>query len=285
MRDTHHFPVKALTLALLLAASLILGAAVPAQAGLYYEAETTVDKGAGSSVVHAWVDGENARIEMIESDNPVVGKNTYLITRDAGKTLYLVDPKEETYSEFNLAAMMNLVEGMSGLVNLEFSDPEVEKLDEKDGGEILGYSTRYYKYQTSYTFRMKIMGIKNSTFTETIQEMWTTDAVDAPALGVWLRKEGRTSGDSGLDDIIAAEMEKIQGFPLKTIAVSSSVSGKKGKTQTTKTTTEVTVLREESVDAAKFEIPSNYQRTELLGGAGGEEGGGNPFKGIFGGGR
>jgi len=269
-----------------LAFTLTFALAPASDAGIYYEAKTTVDQGPGSSLVHAWVDGENARIEFIESDTPITKKGTYFVTRDAGKTLYLVNPKDETYSEFNLAAMINLAEGMSGLVNLEFSEPEIEKLDERDGGSILGHSTRYYKYSTQYDFRMKVLGMKRSSFTETIQEMWTTNDFDKPALGVWLRKEGRSAGDSSLDRMISAEMEKIQGFPLKTVAVSSSVSGKKGKTTTTKMTTEVLVIREEAVKANRFEIPSDFERVDILTGtASDEEGGGNPLKGIFGGSR
>jgi Domain of unknown function (DUF4412) len=281
MHKTKTFRFLSAALAVVLALIFVQ----PSEAGIYYEAKTTVDQGAGSSLVHAWVDGENARIELIESDNPLTKKNSYFITRDAGKTLYIVNPEDKTYSEFDLAAMINLAEGMSSLVNLEFSDPEIEKLDEKDGGSILGHSTRYYKYRTQYDFQMKMMGIKRSTFTETIQEMWTTTDLDQPALGVWLRKEGRSAGDSSLDRLIAAEMEKVQGFPLKTVAVSTSISGKKGKKTTTKSTTEVLVIREEAIEASRFEIPADYERVELFPAGEGEEGGSNPFKGIFGGSR
>lgn len=260
-----------------------LAAASIASAGVYYEARTTVDGGSGSMYVHAWIDGENARIDMVESDNPMMKSGTYMVTRDAGRTLYLVNPKEETYSEWDLAAMMNLVEGMSGLVNMEFSTPEVEELESGDGGKVAGYSTRYYKYRTSYDMKMKILGMKRGMSSVSLEEMWVTNEFDQPAMTVWLRK-GARSGDSSLDRMIAAEMEKIKGFPLKTVVVSSTVGGKKGKETTTKSTMEVETIREESVNAKKFEIPTDYQRVDLLTGTD-DEGGGNPLKGLFGGGR
>ncbi|MCB1032704.1 MAG: DUF4412 domain-containing protein [Acidobacteria bacterium] len=269
---------KTILLAFLISCLALAGGA---SAGVYYEAKTTVDNGPGSMLVHAWIDGENARIEMIESDNPMMKDGTYMITRDAGKTLYLVNPKEETYSEWDLSAMMNLVEGMSGLVSMEFSEPEVEKLDEKDGGTIAGYSTRYYKYRTSYDMQMKILGMKRNMSSVSLQELWLSDDLDQPAMTVWLRK-GARSGDGSLDRLIAAEMEKVKGFPLKTVTVSSSVGGKKGKETTSTTTMEVTTLRNESVDAKRFEIPSDYRRVDLLTGTESDEEGSNPLKGLFG---
>lgn len=262
----------------------LLAMAGTASAGVYYEARTTVEGGEGSMLVHAWIEGENARIDVVESENPMMKGGTYMVSRDAGRTLYLVNPKEKTYSEWDLAAMLNLADSMSGLVDMEFSDPEVEQLEEGDGGTIAGYPTRYYKYRTTYDLKMKILGMKRNMASSSIEEMWVTNAFDLPAMAIWLRK-GVRSGDSGLDRVIAAEMEKVKGFPLKTVVVSTTVGGKKKRETTTKSTMEVQTLREESVDLEKFEIPSDYERVDLLTGVEDEEGGGNPLKGIFGGGR
>ena len=257
-----------------------LATAPMAAAGVYYEARTTIEGGTGSMFVHARIDGENARIDIIESENPMMKSGSYMVTRDAGRTLYLVDPKEETYSEWDLAAMLNLVEGMAGLVNMEFSEPEVEALEEREGEKVAGFSTRYYKYRTSYDMKMKMLGMKRNMSSVSLEEMWVTDAFDQPAMAVWLRK-GARSGDSALDRFIAAEMEKIKGFPLKTVVVSTTVGGKKKRETTTKTTMEVETLRKEAIDAKRFEIPTTYRRVDLLGGSGDEDGG-NPLKGLFG---
>ncbi|MCH9648456.1 MAG: DUF4412 domain-containing protein [Deltaproteobacteria bacterium] len=274
--------MKQLTLALTLVGALTGTLTQPAFGGVYYEAQTTMDKGAGSSTVHAWIDDQHARVEFIESDIPMTKKGTYLISRDGGQTLFMVNPSDETYSEWDFSAMINLAEGMSGLVNLEFSDPEVELLEEGDGGEVLGYPTRHYKYRTSYDFRMKILGMKRSNHTVTIQEMWVSQEFSDAGLNAWLRKSGRSSGDSSLDRLIGTEMEKIQGFPLKSEVVTTSVGGKKGKTQTSRSTTNVTLIRKESVKADRFEIPSHYQRVELLPTGGEGEGDENPLGSIFG---
>lgn len=268
----------------------VLLAALPrvASAGVYYEARTTVDQGVGKTLVHAWVDGDNARIEFRESDLPSTAKGTYLITRDAGRTLLLVNPKEKTWAEWDLAAMVNLLEGMGGLFSMEFSDPKVEKLEERDGGSMLAHATTYYKYRTRYDLTMRIMGMKQVMSTDTIQEIWTTDAFPHPALGVWLRKEGRSTGNGSLDKLLSAEMGKMRGLPLKVVSVSTTVGEKKGKPTTTRTVTEVLVIRDESVAGERFEIPATFEKVDLLpaAAAGGDgQTQENPLAGLLGGGN
>jgi hypothetical protein len=260
-----HKSLRFLSLSLVLA----LLAVSPALAGVHYKADTvTSGSQSGRTSVEAWVDGPKAKIVFTESDQPMMGRNDYLVTTDGGKTLYLVDPDEETYMEWNLEGMLATVgsamESMKGLVNLEFSDANVEKLAEEPGGEILGYPTTHYRYRTSYTTSVKVMGMKRASSTETVQDVWTTGAFDAAALGVWLRNEPPATGIEGLDELIAAEMDKVTGLPLKSVSVSTT-TGQKGKRQGSATTeTEVTLIEEVSVPAETFEIPAGYTRQEMM---------------------
>lgn len=256
--------------------------AVPCHAGLYYEAVTTVDQGAGANTVHAWVEGDMARIEIVDSDSPALGKGNYLVTQDAGRTMFLVNPKDQTYFRFDVSAMVTALDGMPGLVDMQFSDPVVEKLDEGDGPTLLGHETRYFKYRTEYDLKLKVLGMRRNMSTDSVQEIWTTDAYDMPGIYAWLGQKSRSTGDTGLDDLIAAEMDKVQGLPLKTVTVSTTTN-KKGKGDTVTSTTEVTTLREESVPADRFVVPEGYRETQLPG-VGGDEDSGNPLKGLFGGG-
>lgn len=259
--------------------------AFPAAAGIHYRATTTIDPEQGKdqvTQVEAWVDGGFAKILFGESDQPLMPKGTYLLTRDAGKTLYLVDPKEKTYSRWDLEAMLaslgQIIEGLGGLVDLEFSDPEVATLGSAPGPEILGYPTTHAKFQTAYTVKVKVLGMKRDSRTETIQEVWTTDAFGDPALGIWLRKEPPKTGNEGIDRLIAAEIDRVQGFPLKTVAVATTVGGKRGQqTSTSRTETVVTMLEETAVPGSTFELPAGYKETQMTGA---EED--NPLGGIFG---
>lgn len=256
--------------ALALFTALFATAASPAAAGIHYRADTNTAPERGKAQVmsvEAWVDGPNAKVVFRESDQPMLSEGTYLVTRDGGQTLFLVDPEEQTYTEWDIAGMLGMVggvmEGMQGMMNLEFSDVAVEKLAEEPGGELLGYPVTHSQYRTSYTTSIKVLGMKRQNTTETVQDLWTTDAFGDPALGVWLRAEPPATGMEELDQLIAAEMEKVQGFPLKTVSVSTS-TGQKGKETTTRSETVVTELQETAVPEGTFEIPAGYTRTEMM---------------------
>ncbi len=279
---------KALTVA-----AALLCAAGSAFAGVYYEAVTTTEGkggGMGDVTVHAWVDGEMAKVEFTESGNPFMGPGTYLLTRNGGKTVYLVNPSEKTYAEWDMEAMMNMAGGAmkmaKGMMNMKFSDPQVEKVDEEAGGTILGLPTTHYVYRTTYSMEMKFMGMHQKNTTVQDQEIWSTTALDMPAMGIWLKDSGPKTGDEQLDALVQAEMDKVKGFPLKQVTVTTTTDEKKGKSQTSTTTMEVTKLEKTSVPESTFVIPASYTETSLVpeGGEDEEEGQGNPLSKLFGGG-
>lgn len=256
----------------LAAFTLFLAAAAPALAGIHYQAETTTSpEGQKPQVirVEGWVDGGKAKVLFSESDQPMLSEGAYLLTQDGGKTVLLVDPEEKTITEWDLQAMLGMVggivQGMQGIMNLEFSDVKVEELEQGSGGELLGYPVAHAKHRTTYTTSIKVLGMKRASTTETVQEVWTTDAFGDPALGIWLRSEPPTTGIEDLDALIAAEMEKVEGFPLKTVSVSTT-TGQKGKREsTTRSQTAVTLLEEVAVPEATFELPAGYERVSLTG--------------------
>jgi hypothetical protein len=273
--------------------SLVLAALAPAaEAGIYYRAVTTTQGQKGEMAVQGWVSGPQAKIEFEESASPGVPKGGYLLTTDGGKTLYMVDPKEKTYSRFDLealfATMNQVMEAAGPMLSIDIVDPQVTLLSEESGGALLGLPTRHYRYKTTYDMQMKIMGMNRGNSVESVQDVWTTDALDAEALGVWLRKD-RPTGWEGLDRLIQQEMSKARGFPLRTV-VETTTTGEKGKrSQTTVAETVVTELdQDRSIPDSTFVIPSDYEEVAMpaLGAEqqeGGEEGG-NPLQKIFGGG-
>lgn len=276
--------------ALLVLAALL--AAVPAEAGIHYKAATTTqgDNVDQTTRVEAWVDGPRAKVVFRESDTPGLTRDSYLLTQDGGKTLYLVDPKEKTYAEWDLEAMFqmlgNMMESIQPIVNMEIQNVEVKDLGTGPGPALHGLSTTRHEYETSYDMKVKVLGMGRTNHVDTRTEVWSTDQLGDPALGVWLRSAPVT-GFPGVDELVAAEMEQVKGFPLKTVA-RSTTTGQKGKRQTTTTTTmEVTELeRGVDVPASTFEIPEGYTRSEstLPEAEEGEEEG-NPLGKIFGRGR
>jgi hypothetical protein len=271
-----------------LVAVLIVGmlAASSASAGIHYRARTYQD-GANAAeqmnmTVEAWIDGQNAKILFQESGNPFMTKGTYLVTSDGGQTLYLVNPEEQTYSEWDLDAILqmagNAMQSMGPMLDFKFENPRVETLLEEDGGKIHGYSTVHHRFRTTYTMHMKIMGMKRSQGHQSVQDIWSTDDIDHEALGVWLKREPPSMGDTGLKELVEAEMSKMKGFPLKTVD-EVTTTGKKGRQQVTRTIAEVEELGETSIDSSTYEIPAGFQQVQMMPQSEEQEGGG--IGGLF----
>jgi hypothetical protein len=246
-------------------------AVAPAAAGIRYKAVTKNQDPAGrasQTVVDGQVSGGKARVEFRESANPFTAAGSYLITKDGGRTVYLVNPEDKTWAVFDveqmLGAMGGVLQSMGPLLKLEFTDPKVEKLGEEDGGTVAGLPTRHSRFRTSYSMKVKVLGMGQATEVVTDQEIWATSAVSDAGLGVWLRSSSPRTGNEQLDKLIAAEAGKVTGFPLKTVTVSTS-KDKKGKESVSRMTMEVTELKTGvTVPETAFEIPAGYEETQIV---------------------
>jgi hypothetical protein len=253
-------------------AALLTLAAAPVFAGFHYKStthmENTQARGPLNDMqVEGWADGGKSRVEFRESSNPILKRGSYLIAKDSGKTVFLVNPEDKTYMAWDVESMLggmgNMMNGVGALLKIEISDPKVEKISEEDGGTLLGYPTRHVRYRTSYSMTMKVLGRGNTNDVVIDQDLWMAPKLLDPALGVWLRTP--RTGNEQIDKLIKAEMGKIQGIPLKTISVNTSTDKKRGSTQVTKTTTEVTQIDPAAkVPASSFEIPAGYRETQLM---------------------
>lgn len=249
---------------------LLLAAAAPSWAGVHYKAVTTNQDAKAKETkmqVEGWVSGDNAKVVFQDSNNPMAQEGAYLITKDGGRTVYLVDPKEKTYMKWDIEAVLGMagavMEGMGPLLKMEFTEPKVEKLAGGDGGTIHGLPTQHSKYRTSYSMKIRVMGMANESNIVSEQDIWSTTKLADPALGVWLRKNPPKLGNEQFDKLIKAEMEKVSGYPLKTVTFTTTTD-KKGRQNTSRSTMEVTQLdMNANVPANSFEIPGGYEETQM----------------------
>lgn len=272
--------------------ALLLVLAVPCSAGIHYKAVTKTQDAAnktGDIQVEGWVSGDNAKVAFIESaGNPFTEKGTYIVTKDGGKTLFLVNPGEKTYAEWSLQGLMGTIgavmNGMGPLLKVQFSDLKSDKISEEDGGLVLGQPTRHYKFRTSYTMTIKVLGMGNTADVVQEQDVWATTKLSDAALGVWLRADPPRTGNAEFDKLLTGEAGKYQGFPLKLVTVSTSTQKKGNKSTTTRSTMEVTQLDAgASVPASAFEIPAGYEETQIpLGPQQGQAGEGQERGGLRG---
>ncbi|MBZ5568221.1 MAG: DUF4412 domain-containing protein [Acidobacteriia bacterium] len=237
----------------------LLMATAHALAGVEFVAQTRSD-GGGDVTVHAFVSGSRAKVVFVESDAEIYATGDYMLSPDEGKTLYLVSPATRTYTRYDVQAMMagmgGMVQGMRGMMKVTFESPKIEKLLEEDGGAIAGLPTRHYRYRTSYAVSMHITGAKKvSTVTE--EDIWTTEQLADPALKVWLKRDPPTTGDEQVDNMIRAEMSKVEGFPLKRVTVTrtTDASGERSS----RSEMNVLEVKQVRVPESEFALPRGYR--------------------------
>lgn len=271
----------------------VTAAVVPVHAGITFEQKVT-SSGAGRGMemtIRGWAEDGKAKILYEESNNEIMGDGSYLLTLDGGETVYLINPKEKTYSEFDMAQMMSfltsLEEASGGMVNIDFEDPMSETLATGPGEPVLGYATTHHKWRSGYTMKMKMAFMKQENRIETVTDAWVTTEVFDPGLYSWLRAMPTTTGDPELDEILTQDMDKIdEGLVLK-MDQTMTTTNKKGKQRTSTTHYEVISLETGDVPDEHFAMPVGYEEkplipaTEQQGGAD-EKKGGNPLKNIFG---
>jgi hypothetical protein len=250
-------------------------------AGTVYTAKTTSEGGkqaaAESSTVKAWVSGDKAKVEFQESGNPMMAKGSYLVTRDGGKTILMVSPKDKTYMKWDMEGMMQFAGGAMKMMNMKISDPVVEKLAEEPDGLVAGLPTIHYRFRTSYATSMSFMGMKQNTKSVLEEDVWSAPKLIEAALGLWLRKTPPSMGNEELAKLVNAQMNKMEGFPLKRRSVRTTTD-EKGKAQTVTTVMEVTELLPSIIPDSTFEVPADYKETSMFG-----EGEDNPMAKMFGG--
>lgn len=260
-RISRRLPAAALLLSALLAP-------VAARAGFHFQSTTTVEtsRGPQKTVVEAWADGDKGRVEFKESANPITEAGTYMLTRDGGRTLLLVNPEEKSYGEMNLDALLGSVGavmgGMGPLLKIEISNPKVETLLDEAGPTMLGQPTRHLKFRTAYQMKVKVFGMGKANDVLTEEEYWVTDRLLDKSFGMWLRTSKPKTGNADLDRLIAAESEKIKGIPLKSVTVTTTSQG--GKVQKTQSTMEVTALDSFTKAPVSFDVPSGYEQREMM---------------------
>ena len=218
--------------------------------------------------VEGWVEGPNAKIVIVESGaaTPFLGEGKYILTNDGGETLYLVDPKENTHSKFDLSEVLGVAGAImdSDMINVDVENHSIELLDQHDGPSMHGYDTEYRKYRTSYDMTMKVMGMKRADNYVLESEIWSADALVATGFQAWMKP--RKTGFDAVDKLMEGELQKAKGFPFKNVTTTRTVGAKKqGRTTETISTTEVTKFEKTNVANSTFVLDPNSKEVPLMG--------------------
>jgi hypothetical protein len=198
-------------------------------------------------------------MEFTETSDKNMAGN-YLLTKDGGQTMYMVNTKDKNYMKWDMDAMMNMAGQMMQMMT--FSDPKTDKLLEEAGEPVAGYPTRHYRFRTTYKMDMNMGFIKSSSVVTNEEDIWATSKIKDLGMGSWLKKQQRKTGNAQIDALIKQQMDKTEGIPLKMITLSTSTDSR-GKSQASKSTMEVTEIKETSVPASAFEIPAGFKELKM----------------------
>jgi hypothetical protein len=177
-----------------------------------------------------------------------------------------------------------MLEGIAGMAGqMEITDVKLEKTVDEPGESIEGYATRHYRFKSSWAMSMQGMPVK--TESSTVEDLWTTTAIDLPATPM-------SPAAGALPSQVMALVEnqglrQVEGVPLKHVTVQSTKmnmgalggigglgarlggrmlggGGGGGGGGETTTTIEVVDVEEGAIPASTFELPDGYQETSLF---------------------
>jgi len=213
--------------------------------------------GAQGNEVKSFVEGASARFDFQSPQGPVAA-GSYFLTTDAGATVHMVNPADRTYTKWS----MEMLGAMMQMMKMQVSDYKSEKTLDEAGETLLGHRTRHYRFVSSYTLSMSMMGMSHSTEIRQEDEMWVAPDLADGGFSAWAKTWGsRQSGDENLDKLLRSRLEDVKGFPLKT--VSKRVSTSNGREEASTTTVMVTHVAKKDMPASYLQIPAGFSEIEM----------------------
>jgi hypothetical protein len=247
---------------LVLAAFIV---ALPLHAGLIYDFQTVTEEGRSSSALKgtAKIEGTNLRMELSEGDGMIFKNNSVVISEDNGQTMLVLDPKKKEYYRISMeqtfSTLSNLMQSAGGMFDISIDNQKVDVRDLGAGETIQGYPTKKYVVHAEYDLNMRMMGMRRSTSIKSETETWVTDRIDVGG-AAFLQQRAFKTGLEDLDSLIDKHVDAMRGFPLKSVTNMTTTAGR--RTNTSKTTMTVTDVRETSIPASEFVVPSDYREID-----------------------
>jgi hypothetical protein len=269
-----------------IAFSLLVSA--PVHAGLILKQVQSSDDGGRSArtVSEMRIEGGKTRIDFLETvENPYFQPGAYMLFVNED-TAYIVNPKDRTYSRMDLEEMQNVgrtaaqseeqMHRQGGSISVE--DLNIRKKLDEPGPTMLGFPTEHVVYDVTYT---RPMGMQSGPMTMKMEnhetyEIWATRDLEKELSGAAaFKKRAPGTGFPGGSAALAQVGEALSrhGMALKMIQTTESkinlpginvlLGRPGGSSQRSKSTTEVTALRKESLSPDLFALPDGYTEVDL----------------------
>lgn len=279
---------------ILIRAGAVLAAMPAARAALQFTEVSSSNAGPGETKIQTLIDGGRFKATFVETASPVPPAGSYVLGAGDGK-IYIVSPATQAYALFDPAQFAGMAAKSTDQMKQAKAQEEkmgmtrtienykLEKVLDEAGPQMFGYPTRHYRYTLSYQDVMHIKGMPTA-MTTTIhedREFWSTTAITEVAKGMeQVKALGGQSMDTG-DEAAnkSLEAEKViaaHGMMLKSIVTHKASQGgmmgmmgalggmgrSRGGGSTSKR--EVVALDHVKVSSDDFQLPKDYQETDMM---------------------
>lgn len=236
-----------------------------AWAGMTYRFSSVTSGRTGSSMAGtASVQNGAMRIDFTSGDGVMFKKGSIVISKDGGKTIYLIDPEKKEYYELKpeeiFASMGAMMKSMGANFKMSIDNQKLNVTKQGPGGPIEGYPTTKYLVDVAYDLNLDVMGMQMTSNVHTTSQMWVTDKISVDDI-TFIQQRGLKTGIEAFDKLVEANLSAVKGFPLKQIMKTKSTMH--GRTQETTTTMTITNIKKREVPASSFEIPAGLTKTEM----------------------
>lgn len=219
------------------------------------------ETGGRKSETKVYVDGAKWRMDM--EDGPEKGM---LLSKDASKTIYLVNFEKKEYMLFDPKKMMEMVKQAMGpmMPKMNVKDLKSEKILDEAGPKMLGYDTKHKKIKVSFTMEMEMFGQKSESQVIQETEAWLAAKMNGDWYKAWDNMKNSQMGDMGMDKVIEEYTKLLEGGAAVKVINKSTTTQKGGMApQINESTMEIKSIKEEAIAADRFELPSGYKEVKI----------------------
>jgi len=208
------------------------------------------------------VDGDRARIDILGKQDKVTAKTPYMLTVDGGEHWVLADDDDAFCTELETQKFFqdvgSTVRRLGKLVALKAAQPELEKVFEKPGPEILGHSTTHVRLVSTLGASARVLIKKYEYSAKISEDIWySNDMTMNPIRRKWIIAVTQ-SGIPALDALSDEWMAQVKGAVVKQTVVLELTDVIKKEITTTREESEVTDIEHlelTQLPADVFEIP------------------------------
>lgn len=264
---------------------------LPVAAGLVFE-QVTRGEGEAASAMNmtsrVWASGDGTKIEILAAgDNPMFKEGSYMLMRPKDTAMIIVNPQDETYMRFDVGQMAAMAGQMAqrqdqameqaghGSMKPRVTNAKTETLVDEAGPAMLGFPTHHQKFHITYTMTTTMGGMEMAMDTDSIEEVWSTEAIgDVPTAK--LLGDGGGMSNSELSKV--GKGADIKGIPLKRIVTTTTKMGGKGfgmgmmskmankGMKPSRMFMEITKIEQRDIPASTFRVPAGYAEIDMFGG-------------------